>query len=286
MTIFQKNVLVSFYTFENHKLKLNKMKTLTFAFLVSIFYFSCNSHADKPSPSPTESLTELDLTKYPEALQKIFTKHGSLQHWNKMNAMSYEIVKEDGNEKQFVDLKNRREKIEGNNFITGHDGKNFWLEADTSYKGNAVFYHNLIFYFYAMPFVVADEGIIYSETEPLAFDGKSYPGMRISYKANIGVAPEDEYFIHYDPETYQMAWLGYTVTYFSKEKSKKIKWINYNNWKNYNGLLLPSSMDWYKTADNKPTELATKREFAKIKISETAFKDELFAKTEKAVIVE
>lgn len=261
------------------------MNRLIILFAFFSLCLACNPPAEKQTETTTTAPT-IDLTKYPTALQKIFAKHGGLEQWNKMRAMSYEMVKEGENEKQFIDLKDRREKIEGNNFITGYDGKNFWLEADTSYKGNAIFYHNLIFYFYAMPFVVADDGIIYSETEPLEFDGKSHPGIRISYNAGVGVSPEDEYFIYYDADTYQMTWLAYTVTYFSKEKSKKLGWINYNNWKNINGLLLPSSMDWYKTEDNKPTDFAKKREFVNIKISDSPFKDELFAKTEKAVIVE
>ena len=68
------------------------------------------------------------------------------------------------------------------NYSIGFDGKDVWkLDPKDTYKGDAVFYHNLFFYFYAMPFIVADNGIIYSETPNLEFDGVSYPGVRISY---------------------------------------------------------------------------------------------------------
>lgn len=258
------------------------MRQLTFL-LFSFLFFACNN-PQQQTQTPTEP--KIDFTKYPEALQKIFAKHGGLDTWQKMNAMSYEIVKEEGNEKQMIDLKNRRERIEASSFKTGYDGTDFWVEADTSYKGNPVFYHNLMFYFYAMPFVVADDGIIYSEADTLLFEDKKYPGVKIAYNDGVGVSPEDEYFVYYDPATFEMAWLAYTVTYFSKEKSAKLGWIRYNDWKNFNGLLLPNSLTWYKVEENLPIEPRNTREFAKVTVSATAFADEVFAKTAGAKIVE
>jgi len=120
-------------------------------------------------------------------------------------------------------LKTRAERIEASSFTSGFDGQRYWVQADTSYKGNPKFYTNLMFYFYAMPFVLADSGINYTPVEPLVFQETKYPGFRISYGDGIGVSPEDEYFIHYHPETFEMAWLGYTVTFYSGKKSDKVK---------------------------------------------------------------
>ena len=254
----------------------------SFAILFLLFLSSCENSSDQITSSnlPTSG------NQFPEALLNVFAKHGGLGIWESMNTLSYEIEKETGNEKQIIDIKDRRERIEGANFITGFDGKDIWLEADTSYKGNAIFYHNLMFYFYAMPFVLADDGINYSESVPLEYEGKSYPGIRISYDAGVGVSPEDEYFIHYDPETYQMVWLGYTVTYYSKEKSKKIKWIHYDDWEVYNGLLLPNSMNWFQSVDGKLTEPKKRRKFVKIEISKKKMDEKFFNKTAQAVVVE
>ncbi len=258
------------------------MKNLFYLFVLVGMLVACNT----PTTTETPSAPKVDLSKYPADLQKVFAKHGSVATWKKMKALSYEIVKEEGNEKQEIDLQDRRERIEAANFKTGYDGTNFWLEADTSYKGNAVFYHNLIFYFYAMPFVLADDGIIYGETEPLEFEGKSYPGIRISYNDGVGVSSKDEYFIHYDPTTYEMAWLGYTVTYFSGEKSPRISWIRYNDWKEMKGLVLPNSLTWFKVEEGKLIEPRNTRQFANITISETAHADAVFAKTEGAEMIE
>lgn len=264
------------------------MTKFFFPLLVLLLFSACqntnstetNTTTTPPPPPPTKTID------YPQDLQQVFEQHGGLARWQEMNSLYYEIANEEGNEKQLVQLKDRRERIEAPTFTTGYDGKNFWVEADTSYKGNPVFYHNLIFYFYAMPFVVADEGINYSPAEPLTFEGKTYPGIKIAYDAGVGVSPEDEYFVHYDPQTHQMAWLGYTVTYFSKEKSKKIAWIRYDDWTKYEGLLLPRSMTWYKTEAGQVTEPRRTRQFENVKLSTEAPADAVFEKTPAATIVE
>jgi len=258
------------------------MKNIIFLFAILLTIAACTNESLKTSTNTTPSV---DLNKYPPALQKVLAKHGGLETWSKMKAMSYEIVDSLGNEKQQIDLQNRRERIEAPDFKMGFNGNDFWLEADTSYKGNPVFYKNLMFYFYAMPFVVADEGVIYGKTEPLTFDGKSYPGIRISYEDGVGVSSKDEYFVHYDPATFEMAWLGYTVTYFSGEKSPKVKWIRYDDWKKVSGLVLPNSISWFKLEDNNPSEMRNEVKFTNIKVSETAFNDAVFAKTADAEIV-
>ena len=261
------------------------MKLIQAAFLIGL----CSILACQPSTpdatAETAPKTTTPAKSYPEVLQKIFTKHGGLDQWRKMKTLSYEIEKKEVNEKQTIQLHDRRERIEAENFITGFDGKDFWLEADTTtYKGNAVFYHNLMFYFYAMPFVVADDGIIYSEVSPLIHEGKVYPGIKISYESGVGVSPKDEYYVHYNPETFQMEWLGYTVTYYSDKKSDDLGWINYDDWETYNGLLLPKSMNWHKIQDGKLVP-RRRRTFLNVEISAEDKEADFYQKTEQARIV-
>lgn len=247
------------------------MKKLSFLALFSVIVLSaCQQNNSK----------KVDLSKYPEALQKVFTKHGGLEDWSKMNALTFEIVKEKGNEKHQIDLKNRRDRVEGSNFVLGNDGTNIWVDADTSYKGNAAFYHNLMFYFYAMPFVLADDGIVYSEADTLHFDGKSYPGIHIAFQDGVGQVSTDEYILHYDPETYQMAWLGYTVTFKTKKKSYKYGWIRYNDWKAINGFALPNSMTWYSVENDSIKAPRSTREFTNVIVGNRPFSDDVFEKTE------
>ena len=255
------------------KLKMKKRSLL--AFFVVVILFSCKNNT-----------TKVDLSKYPETLQNVFTKHGGLEHWNEMNALTFELMKEEGNETHQIDLKSRRDRVEGTNFIMGNDGTNIWLEADTSYKGNAAFYHNLMFYFYAMPFVLADDGIIYSEADSLHFEGKSYPGIHIAFENGVGQVSTDEYIIYYDAETYQMTWLGYTVTFKTKEKSDNFKWIRYDDWQSVDGFALPNSMTWYNVENDSITTPRGSREFENVIVGNRPFSDDVFEQTENAAIIE
>ena len=215
---------------------MNKIIVLSIAIMALV---SC-----KKAPAPIKKQTK----NYPEVFSKIFNKHGGIDKWNELNQLSF--VK--GKETHTIDLRTRKSLIESENYSLGFDGKNVWLTAkdSLSFKGNKDFYYNLYFYFYAMPFVLADDGIIYEKSKPLVFENKSYPGIKISYKANIGSSPDDNYYMYYNPDTFQMEWLQYSVTFFSKKTSSKLNTIRYNDWLNVDDLLLPNSLTWYKKDTN------------------------------------
>ena len=139
------------------------MKNLFVLLFIAISLVSCENTA----PTPTNKVN------YPSDLIQVFDKHGGLSKWKSKNLLSYEIHKDEKVETQVIDLITRREKIEASNFKTGYDGTNYWVEADSTYKGNPIFYHNLMFYFYAMPFVLADEGINYKAEKILSLMVKS-----------------------------------------------------------------------------------------------------------------
>ena len=212
----------------------------------------------------------------PEALQQVLQAHGSLDQWRHMKALYFEIVKEPQNEKHFIQLQERLDRVEGSNFTMGYDGQDVWMEADTAYKGNAEFYHNLMFYFYAMPFVLADPGINYQQAEPLVVEGQRYPGIAVSYNDGIGTSSKDEYLLYYHPETFEMAWLGYTATYFSNERSTEFNWIKYAAWDTFNGLKLPTTLNWYNHDQGLPTQPRNSVEFVNVNISEDMLEKELF----------
>ncbi len=209
--------------------------------LVFVSIFSCNKETKKEN--------------FPEELGSVFQKHGGINAWKNAQVLSFNK----GEEVHTVDLHSRKTVINSPKYSLGFDGTAVWLdeEIEGTYKGNPTFYYNLYFYFYAMPFVLADDGIIYEKADKISFEGIDYPGYKISYKANIGTSPDDNYIVYYHPKTYQMEWLAYTVTFKSKAPSDRYKLIKYNKWENVNGLILPSEITWYKKDDNgNPTEPA------------------------------
>ena len=233
---------------------------------------------------------ELNVTTsiYPETVTKIFDAHGGMDTWNDFKELYFEIEKPEFNEKYTVDLKSRKSLNAYQHHLLGFDGENVWLKnLDTvSFKGNPKFYYNLYFYFYAMPFVLGDDGINYSEAEPLEFEGKTYPGVLITYEAGIGESPEDEYILYYNPETYQMEWLGSTVTYFSKEKSKEFHFIKYHDWQTVEGVVLPKTLHWYNYENNKPTTFRNAVEFVNVRLLKEISDAEIFGAPEGSKIVE
>lgn len=253
------------------------MKKLITVFILVALISACKSETKKEEKKEVGTEVKKQPT-YPEALAEVLEKHGGIDAWRKAKFLSYKVK----GEEHTTDLYSRKAVVHGENFSLGYDGKEVWLHQkdSTAFKGNSEFYYNLYFYFYAMPFVLADDGIIYSDTAPIEFEGVSYPGIKISYKANVGVSPDDNYFIFYHPETKQMAWLGYTVTYFSKKPSDNFKIIRYNDWENVNGFLLPKSITWYNKNDQGvPTEPAGEpTEFSSALVSQAPLADSFFSK--------
>lgn len=231
--------------------------------------FACGESNPETQETNSAETTSAETT-YPEAVSRVLEAHGGIDAWKTQRTLTYTILRENGQEIQTTDLWNRWDKIDMPNGMLGYDGEEVWVDADTSFKSDPVFYHNLMFYFYAMPFVLADDGIVYSETDPVEFEGLSYPGIKISYEDGVGVSAKDEYILYYHPETFQMAWLGYTVTYFSGEKSPTFKWIRYDDWTGISGIILPKSISWYRFDENGPTELRNTVEFADISLSTEA----------------
>ena len=260
----------------------------TLILITALLAFSCKEAPKEEQLANTMAKAEMvtETVTYPEALEKIFEAHGGLTNWKAKQTLSYDMARGKKLENQVTDLYSRKDKISGDGFALGFDGSGVWLMSEgDQYKGDPVFYHNLMFYFYAMPFVLADDGIVYSETTNLEFEGKSYPGIGVGYNAGVGTSPKDEYFIHYDPETYQMAWLGYTVTYRSGEKSDNVKWIRYNDWMTVDDVVLPKSFTWHAYEGKTIKEAKNTVAFENVSVSTSGQPEGFYAKPESAKYV-
>lgn len=259
------------------------MKYYLLIALLFIAFTACKESKKEKNVESTDYKEEkLDVTTsiYPENITKVFDAHGSIDTWNRLENLVFEIEKESGNEKTTTNLKSRKALIETPNYKVGFNGKEAWLSGKdtTAFKSKPEFYYNLMFYFYAMPFVLGDDGITYTNVEPLLFEGKSYPGIKVSYNSGVGISPEDEYILYYDQETNKMAWLAYTVTYFTKEKSTKWSFIKYADWQNVNGFILPKTLEWYKADGFKIGEQRKAVSFINVSVSKQAANDALFEK--------
>ncbi len=264
------------------------MKKIVLALIAVILLISCKTEKKKDltiENTVTEKKITMDMSKYPESLLEVLNSHGGLQNWKEMKSMTYKM----DDQITITDLKSRDIKLETPDYSIGSiDGK-VWIAQDSTYfpKERARFYHNLMFYFYAMPFLLADDGIVYSDAAPLEKDGITYPGIKIGYEANVGDAPDDNYMLYYHPETKKMEWLAYTVTYGKNSKSDQYSYIKYNKWQEVNGLLLPEELTWYKVENNLPTTARGEpRIFTKVDIDRGGLDKRTFEIPENGIYVD
>lgn len=263
------------------------MKTINI-FLIFITLLACKQGDKSLSKEVKTEIEELIVkSNYPAALDKVFNTHGGVENWKAQKTLNFIKPTPEGDEVYTIDLQTRKEKIVSGTVVRGFDGENVWvLDPEKKFKGDAIFYKNLYFYFYAMPFVFADKGVHYNEVENLVVNKISYPGVKITFGEGVGTSPKDEYYLYYDTKTNQMAWLGYTVTYRTGEKSDKISWIHYDNWEDVSGVKLPKSISWYKSEGNTILDVAKTVVFENATLSKKGMDDSYYAKPESATIAE
>ena len=262
------------------------MKTTVVAIIFGIILTSCNTKSENQLKKSGQEIEDIVTQKNnkPENLKKVLDAHGGLERYKTQNTLSFTLPKPDNPELHVVDLKYRRDRIETPKYALGFDGEEVWtLTKEEEYTGNPEFYHNLMFYFFNMPFVLADKGIIYSQTKDLMVDGKVYPGIAIQFKEGVGASSKDQYYLHYNPNTYKMEWLGYTVTYRTGEVSDKVSWIHYKEWVNVSGFLLPKTISWHKTEGNQIQEERNTVVFESIAISEVKKPNSFYEKPEDGI---
>ncbi|MAP81438.1 MAG: hypothetical protein CL526_10155 [Aequorivita sp.] len=274
------------------------MKKLVLLLAVGVSLWACKNEKRSNIENPQNEFSETDTTvvdidtkaeanevntttskTFPLELKSVFAAHGGLNTWKKMNNLCFRMKGKNGVEVHTISLPNRKNKIETKDWSIGNDANGVWLlRHDLAYEGNPVFYHNLMFYFYAMPFVISDPGINYSAVGPTVLDGETYNGFKISYNKGVGDSPEDEYILYFDPTTNKMAWLAYTVTFKEQKKSDDWHFIKYDKWQEVNGLLLPKKLVWYEVEDGKPTDKKMVVKFDNVSITETMLEASVFKK--------
>jgi hypothetical protein len=234
--------------------------------LLLIATFSCQTKTEQPIEK------EVVQSSFPESMQKIFKAHGGYEKWSQMQTLSYQK----GSEQTIANLKNRKIRVTSDRMTIGFDGNDVWVMPDSVDARRARFYHNLYFYFYAMPFVLGDPGIQYEDVADRIFKGKNYSGLKISYEEGIGDSPKDNYILWFDPETFQMQWLMYTVTFSSGEANDRYNLIKYDQWGAFDGLVLPTTIQWYRFQNDTVGGMRNEVRFENIQLSEEAPDETLF----------
>ena len=245
------------------------MKRLVY---LAILFLACQPNKEKPTyEKPDHHVKEIT---------KVFDAHGGFERWTSMKSLSYEL---DG-EQQLISLEDRKVLVKNEQRTIGFDGNEVWVMPDSVNASRARFYHNLYFYFYAMPFVLGDPGINYQVVEPKEMQGEVLNGIKVSYGDAVGDSPDDNYILWYDPASYQMKWLMYTVTYGKDESSDRYNLIKYPEWTDANGLRLPKKLQWHVYQNDSIGAIRGESVFTNIQINEQQPNANLFELPEGALI--
>ncbi len=218
------------------------MKKLLFLSL-SILVMACGgTKTESESVSEVQATPETHTDHHSSSIAKVFEAHGGFDNWSALKTLSYE----NGGQKTLVELQNRYTRIDSENQTVGYDGEKVWVNPPSENAARQRMRYNLMFYFYAFPFVVGDPGIVYEDLAPVELQGSSYNAVKVSYGDGVGDSPKDNYIVLSDPATNQMKWLMYTATFGGEDASDRYSLIKYEGWKEFEGVILPSSLQWYQ----------------------------------------
>ena len=222
----------------------------------------------------------------PDELLAGLKAHGGIDFWKKYGQLSYVLMKRGTTEQLVTDLHSRKVLLTLPDYKIGYDSKNVWITPNKAAMGGGSprFYHNLNFYFFALPFVLADPGIKYEVLPDREIDEKVYDVVKISFDEGVGDASGDYYIAHFDQETHQLYLLLYTVTYFSGESNENYNAIIYHEWQNAGGLLVPKLIKGYKYAAGEIGEQRYEARFEHVVFEENTPDPSLFAMPENAEI--
>ncbi|MDC0176764.1 hypothetical protein OAJ14_01230 [Polaribacter sp.] len=134
-------------------------------FFIIVLAISCKNESKKNKNK--EAIIEEKKGNFPVELGKVFEKHGGITTSKKVQILSFNK----GEEVHTVSLNSRKTTVNTPEYSLGFDGEEVWLDEvkKGTFKGNPTFYYNLYFYFCAMPFVLADDGISYEKVADLVF---------------------------------------------------------------------------------------------------------------------
>ncbi|MEM8484955.1 MAG: DUF6503 family protein [Bacteroidota bacterium] len=251
--------------------------------LIFLLCAACQPAPDTAEAEPPASTVDMDV------LDKALAAHGGLDLWQSFGSLEYNIVKGEREEHHLIDLNNRKILHTGDGYIFGNNGQDVWVApALDAYPGNPRFASGLDFYFFAIPFVLADPGSNREYLGQTTVNGESYETIKITFDAGTGASSNDYYIAHFDPTSYQLKFLLYTVTFMSQTANEQYYARAYDTWAAVDGLLLPTQMTSYAWDSETRTTGETYREakFSDITLSTAQPSLDAFARPAEAEIAQ
>ena len=125
------------------------------------------------------------------------------------------------------------------------------------------------YYSVAIPFVLADPGVVLEEAGQARFEERDYDLIRASFEGGTGDAPDDYYIVYIDRETKRVGGVRYVVSYpgfFPDGGHSPEKLMSYDGSRTVEGIALPESYRTFAwdTEAALPGELVTQTTLSEV----------------------
>jgi hypothetical protein len=249
---------------------MNVLKSIFYSSFFLVFVY-CSS--------PKLDVKSNGYDKLPPNFQSLLQAHGGLDTWQSFGGLEYDLInpKDSSREHHVIDLLSRKDLVEADSFKIGFDGKEVWVSPNKKALGDnsARFYHNLFFYFFSMPYVLADSGINY-QPDTVKINGETYESIKTTFNSGVGDADKDIYKMIIDPKTKRLFGLLYTVTYFTNVSHEKYNFLKYEDWQEISGLQFAGKLVSYKYANDSIKEKRGEYSFSNVRLKKEAPSKSLF----------
>lgn len=253
--------------------------------LLALFQLGCNQQAKQHQENSNTAEIDVYENVIPE-LKDCIEAHGGLSTWKGFGGLAYDrLSSSNAGDHSIIDLYSRKDLVSNDTAYTiGFDGSNVWITPNMDKMKSPRFFHNLYFYFLALPFVVADPGSNQEYLGLVDFDGKSYKKVRITYGDSVGDSPEDQYVLWIDAQTNLLGFINYSVTYFDKSRAANYNAAVYSDWQEVQGLKMPTVLSFFRWADDSLGESRGDNVFSNMRFTKEQPDQSIFEAPEDAVL--
>ena len=262
-----------------------RIKLLTLSLVIAIA--GCNPQNQKSETNATENVVDIYENVIPE-LKACLEAHGGLAAWRDFGGLEYNRLSSSGaGDYSIIDLFSRKDLVRNDTAYTvGFDGENVWVTPDKESMKNPRFFHNLYFYFFAFPFVMADPGTNQEYLGEFSFNGNNYKKIKITYGQNVGDSPEDQYILWINADNNLLEFINYSVTYFDASRAENYNALVYSEWNEIQGIKVPTLLSSYRWTDDSLGDARGSNRFSNIKFSTGQPDQSIFEVPEGAIIDE
>jgi len=226
-------------------LKINKL-FLTFC----IFLTSCSNQISMEDALNDEGRT---------LIRQSIIAHGGIDNWRNSGVLKFRWVYHMSDMGKIVDTiqfvdpvsMSALHQVANTNIEFGYNAGKYWIyPAESAFNPSPRFWSLTPIYFLGIPFVFEDDKANFEIlSESIAFEGKQYLQLKITYDKSAGDSPDDYYVLLIDPVTKLTRGAYYTVTSPIVNKGNKKsqeKFISLDGLKYINGVKLSSGHKTYR----------------------------------------